>query len=123
MFREFKQVKQNSQDVPRRYFGNGELELFVWYKKDQEITGFQLCFYHKGHEMALTWHPGKKASVRRIDTGSRGPFVAGSPLLKEKLDCPAQGLLDSFAQDSESLEPELADLVQSVLVEYSSMTL
>lgn len=72
--------------------------------------------------MAMTWYVGQSASIRRIDTGSRGPFVAGSPLLKEELDNPPQSLLDSFANDCHSLEPELAKLIQSILTNYTSIT-
>lgn len=115
MFREFPKVKQRTGEPPRRYFGNGQLELFVWQDTTGRPAGFQLCYYAQCQEMALTWKPGRSPSIRKIDSGSRGPFVSGSPLLKAESEAPDIDLIKSFQNDAGSLDPGIASMVLNVL--------
>ena len=113
MFKEIRNVRQEPTAGRRRWFDDDvlPLELIVWYDAADAVEGFQLC-YNLGHgEHALTWRPTGGFVHNGVDTGSAGPFANRSPVLVPDGAVPWDEITRRFFGCSDSLEPQLRELV------------
>ncbi len=69
MLKEIQNARQIEGEPKRRWFSNRFFDLIVWFKNDNEITGFQLCYNISFDEKGLTWLKDKGFSHNSIDEG------------------------------------------------------
>ncbi|MDY0000696.1 MAG: hypothetical protein RBU30_05335 [Polyangia bacterium] len=111
--REYPQVRQLEDEGPRRWFGDQDLELIVWYGRDapSTIVGFQLCYDKRQDEHALTWRLGGSVSHHRVDTGDGLPKANRTPILVADGPLPLMRLTDRFREASAAIDPAIRAFV------------
>jgi hypothetical protein len=108
-------VKPDKDGTPRRWFADGDFDLFVW-SRGGKLDGFELCYDKKGSERAVSWAEGKGWSRALIDQGEDNPSKNNSPIwLKDEGDFDARGLVVRFEQAAGKLDPAVYDFVRSKL--------
>jgi hypothetical protein len=112
-------VRQDPNDYPRRWFYDDHFDLVAWYKPDGSLHGFQLSYDKTGLEKALTWFCDRGLSHHRVDSGDASPLENRTPILiaEEGRSRMAQVLTD-FENSSKDLTPDLATLVRQKIGEY-----
>ena len=111
MLTEFRQVKQEPGGR-RRWFESDGLELIVWYEADAGIAGFQICYGSgAGAEHALTWRRGAGFAHHFVDTGDDQPHRNETPVLLPDGAVPWKNLTALVAARSQTLDPDLRDLI------------
>ena len=124
MLVEFENPRQKEKEGYRRIFSDRFFDLYVWYKDSQltEITGFQLCYDKNSlQEKALTWRRGHGFDHRAVEDFDE-PLKNNAPLLI------ADGLFDfdiiaeKFAHASHEIDPIVAHLVHSKMLEYKKQS-
>jgi hypothetical protein len=109
-------------DYFRRWFSTAHFDLVVWYKPDDAIYGFQLCYDKDGREKAFTWLEDKGFSHQSIDSGEESPLANRTPIL-----VPLQGrfetarVLACFRASDEKLPIKLRALVRRKIREYGRL--
>lgn len=118
---EIKDVRQIENEGRRRWFRDEELDLIIWYRQDDSVDGFQLCYGKSTGEHALTWHHPNRYEHHSIDDGER---VIGGPKMSPVLV--ADGVFDSnrvaelFTERSRGLPRDIVELVRNVLARYGT---
>lgn len=118
MLYEIKDVRQQPEELRKRWFTDEYYDLFVWYGEDGEISSFQLSYDKGRNERALTWT--RKGGFRHtgVDSGEDSPIDSMSPILV------ADGLFDSAAEaerfhaESGEIDPQVSRFVYSRLLRY-----
>lgn len=59
MLKETPSVRQILGEPRRRWFGDEDFDLIIWYASDDSILGFQLCYDRDARYRALSWLKGK----------------------------------------------------------------
>jgi len=95
----------------RRWFEDAELELVVWHDEAGAVAGFQLIYWQKDGERALTWRPGAGFSHSRVDSGSNSPLKNESPILHPDGVVPWHQMESLFQDKSAALEAPLREMV------------
>lgn len=113
MLREFENVRQIEGEGPRRWFGDEDMDLIVWYDAGDpdRVVGFQLCYDKRTTEHAVTWRPAGRASHHRVDAGEGDPKANRSPILLADGPLPLARLLEGFRARSEGIDPAVRALV------------
>jgi hypothetical protein len=114
VFREFKNVRQEP-GLRRRWFDSPDLELVVWYDSAGTQTGFQLIYWLRDGERALTWRTGAGFKHCRIDAGDDSPLKNMSPVLYADGVVPWPHVEQLFHRCAESLDPDLREHIVSRL--------
>jgi hypothetical protein len=117
MLRELPHVRQLKDDYFRRCFMDGILELLIWYKEDESIYGFQLCYDRIGNHRAVTWTEERGLSHANIDGGEDNPFANRAPMLRPARNLDAAALLADFNSSSEILPLPEKEFVQQKLAQ------
>ncbi len=112
MLREISNVRQQPNDHFRRCFRGKSLELLVWYKPDQSIYGFQLCYDPERNPRAVTWTEERGLTHSSIDDGEETPLANRSPTLQRSVDFDPAQILDSFNAVAINLPGEEREMVQ-----------
>jgi len=81
MLREMRHIRQEPKDYFRRWFADEDLHLYIWYKPDDAIYGFQLCYDLNDNARAVTWTENKGFRHDGIDTGDDNPQANRTPIL------------------------------------------
>ena len=55
MLREIAGLRQDDQELQRRWFHDDYFDLFVWQNAAGAVTAFQLCYGNDASECALVW--------------------------------------------------------------------
>jgi hypothetical protein len=119
MLREIPHVRQITGGRRRRWFQSDDEDLFVWYRPNGSIFGFQLSCGRHRDERALTWMPKRGFSHNRVDAGERdGLRYARSPMLVADGAFDASAMLRRFLLISTSLPPEIRRFVLDRLAKY-----
>ena len=113
----------NPRQVPgegrRRWFTDGYFDLIVWYEREGGgISGFQLCYDTGWKERALTWRRGKGYDHRRVDDGEVSGRMKMTPILVPDGIFDYRAIAERFHRESETIDPEIRELVHSRLVSY-----
>ncbi len=112
MLAEFKQVKQETGGGRRRWFEDEAMELIVWYRGEETLDGFQLCYPGEDRrERALTWRLGRGFSHAVVDAGDTRPDKNLTPVLMPDGAVPWAKLAAEFALRAAGIEPTLRDFV------------
>ena len=78
MLREIQHVKQVRKEDKRRWFTDDYWDLFVWVRKDDSYSGFQLCYGKPDGEHALTWMEESGPMHTGVSESSHGRTGAGN---------------------------------------------
>jgi hypothetical protein len=121
MLSEIRGARQIVDEGKRRWFRDDELDLIIWYGKDDSVDGFQLCYDKSTRERALTWHKPGRYEHHAIDSGEDGGMMTKrTPVLI------ADGLFEPdrvghmFASRSNSLPDDIVSLVTHAIDAYST---
>jgi hypothetical protein len=112
---EYKSVKQEPGRGARRWFEDESYELVVWYLSDGSVEGFQILYYGKVAERALTWRRGGGFANSRIDNGTDSPIKNLAPILLPNGKIPWAQVVREFEESSAELEPDLREFVRQRL--------
>jgi hypothetical protein len=112
---EYKGVKQEAGGGSRRWFEDQSYELVVWYLPDGSVEGFQILYYGKVAERALTWRSGEGFIHSRIDNGTDFPMKNLAPILLPNGNIPWPQVVREFEESSADLEPGLREFVKQRL--------
>jgi hypothetical protein len=117
LLRELRNVRQDPDDRPRRWFEDDYFDLIVWYEGAQ-VYGFQLCYDTRGNERALTWIRGRGYSHSGMDQGDRRDGGLGrTPILVQDGLVDKIAIAEKFKAAARDIDPEVADLVYGALQE------
>jgi hypothetical protein len=119
MLREIQSVKQNRDELFRRWFEDDFFDLFVWYDQQEKISGFQLCYEKCRDEHALTWREDCGYALDRIDSGERSVWETSTPVLLPSNDLPPEKVIETFVARSEAVDPQLVEFVVQKISEYA----
>ena len=123
MLREWKNVRQPTEEGPRRWFTDEDMDLIVWYDADRStIRGFQLCYDKQSEQHALTWMRDGKYNHARVDDGEgrQGMGLKQTPILVEDGAFDPVELAERFDRQAQTVDPEIRSLVERRLRELSS---
>jgi len=113
--REYANVRQIEGEPKRRWFGNdANLELIVWHEHGK-VIGFQLCYDLETDEHALTWWADGSYWHNRIDAGDTVPGKDATPILTADGTFDRTRVAAEFSEASRAIDPEIRNIVQSVL--------
>ncbi len=115
MLIEYKGVKQEAGKGSRRWFEDESYELVVWYMPDGTVEGFQILYYGKVAERALTWRRGEGFAHSRIDNGTESPMKNLAPILLPNGKVPWPQVVREFDESSSGLEPDLREFIRQRL--------
>lgn len=88
------------------------MELIVWYRGEEELDGFQLCYPGADRrERALTWRVGRGFSHAMVDAGDARPDKNLTPVLVPDGAVPWAKLETEFAVRAAGIEPAVRDFV------------
>ena len=120
MFRETPNVRQIKGDPKRRWFTDDDLELIVWFGKENRIIGFQLCYEIERQPKALTSQETDSFFHNGIDDGEQWPGGHKStPILVPDGIFDKENAGKRFARSSQSLPAEIAEFVTRKIAEYN----
>jgi hypothetical protein len=111
-------VNQPEKGIYRRVFvdDNGFFSLYIWYKNESEIIGFQLCYYNNYY--AVTWDKDHGFVHEKIDQGTGLGRWRGTPILVPDGDFDKEMIIGLFNKSSKHIEPSIAQFVYQKLLEY-----
>lgn len=116
---EFEKVRQDPNGF-KRYFFNEDFDLYIWYRrKGGEISGFQLIYDKATVPRALTCIKGEGYRHNRIDGFDSRALVSVSPILVADGLLDTETLLERFRRHSRRVDPDIVDLVEKTIREYS----
>lgn len=117
MLKEISDLTQSSDDLNRRWFSDGDLDLYVWNNKNDEITEFQISYDKDSDEQVLTWNKGSGLSCHMVDTGSTGPDkMKSSPILTDESKHNIEIVKNLIMEKGQKLEHDLYDFILSKLI-------
>ncbi len=119
MLTELKKVSQIPGEPKRRWFCDDYFDLIVWYSKDDDIIGFQLCYDKDQNERALTWKNSSDYTHYRVDDGESRLCPKGIPILVSDGMFDHDELVDRFLKESSAIEKGLSKFVYNKLINFS----
>jgi hypothetical protein len=105
-------------DYDRRWLSGDYFDLIVWYRPNETVHGFQLCYGKPRRERALTWIDGRGFSHNKIDTGEGDPTRNRTPILVPDGSFPKAEVKREFARRSAKLPKRLRKLVASKISQF-----
>ena len=105
-------------DYDRRWLSDDYFDLIIWYRPDDTIHGFQLCYDKRYWERALTWVSGRGYSHMAVDSGEQVYPPNQTPILVPDGSFPADTVLHEFARRGNALPAELQKLVTDKIGEF-----
>ena len=118
MLKEVIEVRQNPGEDQRKMFQDEEFDLFIWYKDQETISGFQLC-YDKGQmEKALSWHEGGGFSHDQVQSGEEVYQVKRASSLKSIEGKKIPGVINQLKKAAGVLKVKDAEFIFMKLKEY-----
>jgi hypothetical protein len=115
MLVEYKGVKQEPGRGSRRWFEDESYELVMWYLPDGSVEGFQILYYGRVAERALTWRKGEGFTHSRVDNGTESPMKNLAPILLPNGRIPWAQVVKEFEESSAELEPDLRAFIRQRL--------
>ena len=118
MLVELKDVKQNDDEDFRRWFADDYFDLIVWYDRNKNISGFQLCYNKEEDERSLTWKKNIGFSHNKIDDGDRPGQAKMTPVLVPDGTFAKHPVADKFKEKSKEIDSDTADFVYKTILLY-----
>jgi hypothetical protein len=107
-------------DYDRRWMSDDYFDLIVWYRPDEAIHGFQLCYGKPIWERALTWIDGHGFSHTEVDAGEDKPTGNRTPILLPDGSFPNAEVKREFARRSAKLPKQLRKLVTDKISQFAA---
>ncbi len=121
MLNEVKAVKQDSISHTRRWFQDGDSDLFVWYAEDKSIVGFQFTYQYERKQKALSWFVDKGCSHMNVDDGEHADLVQKmSPILVPDGIFQEEDVMEIFRARSSHIDDEIVQLVTARIEKFGS---
>src|SRR4051812_13107535 len=98
-------------EFPRQWMTDDYFDLYVWYRDDGSIHGFQLCYDKGCDQRALTWSQPGNFSHQRIDDGEDSPQANRSPILTQACPFQTEPLRTEFLNRSAAVDAEIRGLI------------
>ncbi len=111
MLRELPLVRQVEEEPRRRWFADDYFDLIVWFKRNGEILGFQLCYDLPGDERALTWRPRTGFVHQRVDDGELQRPYKATPILVADGSVDYAALAQRFREHCGAMDSQVAGFV------------
>ena len=112
-------VSQKEEKSFRRWFEDDYFSLIVWYsKKDNTISGFQLCYNKKWDEHVFTWHKRDGFMHNKLDKSRRGSSPA-TPILVDNGIFPIGDVMNRLKSSVDLLDEDIRKIIFDKLIEYS----
>ncbi|OGV58051.1 MAG: hypothetical protein A2283_16030 [Lentisphaerae bacterium RIFOXYA12_FULL_48_11] len=119
MFTEVPDVRQITGEPRRRWWIDADLELIVWFDKNNRMIAFQLCYTIDGHQKALTWRERHGYFHSGIDSGENRPGRHKStPILIMNGIFDKETVGNRLTKSAQGLPGEIASFVQQKISEY-----
>lgn len=119
MLKECHDVRQIEDETPRRWFSDEYFDLIVWHDDADDISAFQLCYDLARHPRALHWRREAGFAHYRVDDGENRPGkIKATPILTKNGVCDAMRVAERFREESQELEPRIAQFVYATLLTY-----
>lgn len=116
MLIETKNLKQHPNEQKKRWFSDVFFDLIVWYGKQNEIDGFELCYGKPYKERVLVWKSPELFQHMKVDDGEQKPFRHKmTPIYVPDGEFRKSEVLDRFLTASEDLEKSIRQLVTDKL--------
>ena len=117
MLREITTVRSTSHNR-QRWFSDADMDLCVWFNNQMPMQ-FQLSFNKQYEEHAISWDNNEGFRHSKVDDGEgRDGRYKMTPILLDDADFDCLTLARHFLQQSDCLEPTLADFIYARLLEY-----
>lgn len=120
MLYELKNVTQLEGEPKRRWFTNDSLDLIVWFNKENEIIGFQLCFNKDIDEQSFTWKYPSYFSLHKIDDGELNTGSKSTPTLVAGSITTNCIIADQFKENSKNIDRQISNFVYQKIIDYIS---
>src|SRR5512137_883623 len=99
MLKEVRDVRQVPGDARRRAFFAEDLDLTVWFERDDSILGFELCYDKGTNERAVRWNRHEGFLHQKVDDGENRPGrYKSTPILLPDGLFPAKKISRLFAE-------------------------
>ena len=105
-------------DYDRRWLSDDFFDLIIWYRPDETIYGFQLCYDKPHWERALTWMCDKGFSHTEVKSEDQVSPPNQTPILVPDGSFPADTVVHEFARRSSALPVEVRHLVTDKISEF-----
>jgi hypothetical protein len=105
-------------DYDRRWLSDDFFDLIIWYRPDDTIHGFQLCYDKPYWERALTWMSDRGFSHMEVDSGEHVYPPNQTPILLPDGSFPAERVLHEFARRGSALPVQVRQLVTDKISEF-----
>lgn len=105
-------------DYDRRWLSDDFFDLIIWYRRDDTIHGFQLCYDKPYWERALTWMSDRGFSHMEVDSGEHVYPPNQTSVLLPDGSFPAERVLREFAQRGSELPVQVRQLVTDKISEF-----
>ncbi len=123
MLREIQNVKQNSDELPRRWYSDEDIDLIVWISDDGSVAGFQLAYDKLKIEHALTWNHQSEFLHNKVDDGEGRPGkYKATPVLVPDGDFPAALITERFKSRAADIDDAVSSFVYEMLLGYPEQT-
>ena len=106
-------------DYDRRWLNDDFFDLIIWYRTDDTIYGFQLCYDKPYWERALTWMSDRGFTHMQVDSGEHVYPPNQTPILVPDGSFPADTVLHEFMRRSSALPVEVRRLVTDKISEFA----
>ena len=105
-------------DYDRRWLSDDFFDLVIWYRPDDTVYGFQLCYDKPSRERALTWMSDRGFSCMEVDSGDPVSPPNQTPILVSDVSFPADRVLHEFTRRGSVLPVEVRQLVADKITEF-----
>ena len=105
-------------DYDRRWLSDDFFDLVIWYRPDDTIYGFQLCYDKPSRERALTWMSDRGFSHMEVECGDPVSPPNQTPILVSDVSFPADRVLHEFTRRGSALPVGVRQLVTDKISEF-----
>lgn len=121
MLYEIKHVRQIHNEARRRWFTSPELDLTVWYDRDNQLIGWQFC-YDKNHaEHALSWYVDAGYQHTGVDDGERDGAMKSkaTPMIGKNVVLDKPRVLALFVDNCQQLPLDIVQNIRRQIEEFA----
>ena len=105
-------------DYDRRWMSDDYFDLIVWYRPNEVVRGFQLCYGKPRAERALTWIDRRGFSHTEVDGGEDKPPRNRTPVLVPNGFFPKSEVSREFSRRSGKLPKKLRKFVRNKISQF-----
>jgi hypothetical protein len=105
-------------DYDRRWLSDDFFDLVIWYRPDDTIYGFQLCYDKPFWERAFTWMSDRGFSHMELESGDPISPPNQTPILVSDVSFPADRVLYEFTRRGSALPVQVRQLVTDKIAEF-----